>query len=105
MPKTEVLLIHNVIGLGGESDLVKISTGYARNYLIPQGLAVPVSLGNKRRVEALRLQIEHKLAEIYAQEDAIEMYLGGATQAEEALGAFCRARDYYVETYRLADLQ
>jgi large subunit ribosomal protein L9 len=54
MPKTEVLLIHNVIGLGGESDLVKISTGYARNYLIPQGLAVPVSLGNKRRVEALR---------------------------------------------------
>jgi large subunit ribosomal protein L9 len=54
MPKTEVLLIHNVVGLGGESDLVKISTGYARNYLIPQGLAVPVSLGNKRRVEALR---------------------------------------------------
>lgn len=36
MPKTEVLLIHNVIGLGGESDLVKISTGYARNYLIPR---------------------------------------------------------------------
>ena len=59
----------------------------------------------KRRVEALRLQIEHKLAEIYAQEDAIEMYLGGATQAEEALGAFCRARDYYVDNYRLADLQ
>jgi len=54
MPKTEVLLIHNVIGLGGESDLVKIATGYARNYLSPQGLAVPVSLVNKRRVEALR---------------------------------------------------
>lgn len=59
----------------------------------------------KRRVEALRLQIQQKLAEIYAQEDAIEMYLGGATQAEEALGAFSRARDYYVENYRLADLQ
>ena len=54
MPKTEVLLIQNVVGLGGESDLVKIASGYARNYLIPQGLAVPVSLGNKRRVEALR---------------------------------------------------
>ena len=48
MPKTEVLLIQNVVGLGGESDLVKIASGYARNYLIPQGLAVPVSLGNKR---------------------------------------------------------
>lgn len=54
MPKTEVLLIHNVVGLGGESDLVKIASGYARNYLIPQGLAVPVSQGNKRRIEALR---------------------------------------------------
>ncbi len=54
MPKTEVLLIQNVVGLGGESDLVKSASGYARNYLIPQGLAVPVSQGNKRRVEALR---------------------------------------------------
>ena len=54
MPNTEVLLIHNVVGLGGESDLVKIASGYARNYLIPQGLAVPVSQGNKRRIEALR---------------------------------------------------
>jgi len=54
MPKTEVLLIQNVVGLGGESDLVKIASGYARNFLIPQGLAVPVSQGNKRRIEALR---------------------------------------------------
>ena len=59
----------------------------------------------KRRVEAFRSQIQQKLAEIYAHEDAIEMYLGGATQAEEALGALCRARDYYAENYRLADLQ
>lgn len=59
----------------------------------------------KRRVEALRMQIQQKLAEVFAQEDAIEMYLGGATMAEEALGGFCRARDYYVENYRLADLQ
>jgi len=54
MPKTEVLLVQNVVGLGGESDLVKIASGYARNYLIPHGLAVPVSQGNKRRIEALR---------------------------------------------------
>ena len=59
----------------------------------------------KRRVEAFRAQIQQKLAEIYAQEDAIEMYLGGASQAEEALVGFCRARDYYVDNYRLADLQ
>src|SRR5436853_2578841 len=54
MPKTEVILTHNIVGLGGESDNVKVAAGYARNYLFPQGLAVPVSAANKRRIEALR---------------------------------------------------
>src|ERR1700722_2398674 len=52
--KTEVILIHNIVGLGGESDLVKVAAGYARNYLFPQGLAVPVTGANKRRIEALK---------------------------------------------------
>jgi large subunit ribosomal protein L9 len=42
------------VGLGGESDLVKVAAGYARNYLFPQGLAVPLTATNKRRIEALR---------------------------------------------------
>jgi|ERR1051325_10454705 large subunit ribosomal protein L9 len=54
MPKTEVILIQNVVGLGGESDQVKVSAGYARNYLLPQGLAIPLSNANKRRLEVLR---------------------------------------------------
>jgi large subunit ribosomal protein L9 len=54
MPKTSVILIQNIVGLGGESDLVKVAAGYARNYLFPQGLAVPVTAANKRRIEALR---------------------------------------------------
>ena len=52
--KTEVILTHNLIGLGGESDQVKVSAGYARNYLYPQHLAVPVTQANKRQIEALR---------------------------------------------------
>jgi large subunit ribosomal protein L9 len=52
--KTEVILTHNIVGLGGESDQVKVAPGYARNYLYPQGLAIPVSNANKRRLEALR---------------------------------------------------
>ena len=31
MPKTEVILTHNVVGLGAESDNVKVAAGYARN--------------------------------------------------------------------------
>jgi large subunit ribosomal protein L9 len=54
MPKTSVILIQNIVGLGGESDLVKVAAGYARNYLFPQGLAVPLTAANKRRIESLR---------------------------------------------------
>lgn len=54
MAKTEVILTHNIVGLGGESDHVKVASGYARNYLFPQGLAIPLSAGNKRRIEALQ---------------------------------------------------
>jgi len=54
MPKTEVILTKQVIGLGAESDQVKVAAGYARNYLIPQGLAIPLTGANKRRLEALR---------------------------------------------------
>ncbi len=54
MAKTEVILTHNIVGLGGESDNVKVASGYARNYLFPQGLAIPLSAANKRRIEALQ---------------------------------------------------
>src|SRR5882757_5783681 len=54
MAKTEVILIQNVVHLGAESDQVKVAAGYARNYLFPQGLAVPLTGANKRRIESLR---------------------------------------------------
>jgi large subunit ribosomal protein L9 len=54
MAKTEVILTHHIVGLGAESDQVKVAAGYARNYLFPQGLAVPLTAANKRRIEVLR---------------------------------------------------
>jgi large subunit ribosomal protein L9 len=54
MAKTEVILTHNIVGLGGESDQVKVAAGYARNYLFPQGFAIPVTQANKRHLEALK---------------------------------------------------
>jgi large subunit ribosomal protein L9 len=54
MAKTEVILTHNILGLGAESDQVKVAAGYARNYLIPQGKAIPLTGANKRRIEALQ---------------------------------------------------
>src|ERR1700743_1160920 len=54
MAKTEVILTHNIVGLGGESDQVRVASGYARNYLLPQRLAIPVTQANKRHLEALK---------------------------------------------------
>jgi large subunit ribosomal protein L9 len=52
--KTDVILTSNIVGLGGESDQVKVAAGYARNYLFPQGLGIPLTQANKRRLEVLR---------------------------------------------------
>jgi large subunit ribosomal protein L9 len=54
MAKTQVILIQNIVGLGGESDHVKVNAGHARNYLFPQGLAIPLTSANKRRLEVLK---------------------------------------------------
>jgi large subunit ribosomal protein L9 len=63
MPKTEVILTHNIVGLGAESDQVKVAAGYARNYLIPQGLAIPLTGANKRRLEVLKQRRAEREAE------------------------------------------
>ncbi len=52
--KTEVILTHNIVGLGAESDQVKVAAGYARNFLYPQRLAIPLTMANKRQIESLR---------------------------------------------------
>lgn len=54
MATTEVILTSNLPGLGAESDKVAVRAGYARNYLFPQGKAIPLTQANERRLEALR---------------------------------------------------
>ena len=54
MPKVEVILTSNIVGLGAESDQVRVNPGYARNFLFPQGLAIPLTSANKKRLESLR---------------------------------------------------
>jgi large subunit ribosomal protein L9 len=52
--KTEVILTHNIVGLGAESDQVKVAPGYARNFLFPHRLAIPLTQANRRHIEALK---------------------------------------------------
>ena len=50
----KVLLCEDIMKLGYVGDIVDVSNGYARNYLFPQGLAIPLTGANKRRLEVLR---------------------------------------------------
>ena len=60
----EVILKKDVKGSGKAGDVVKVSDGYARNRLIPAGLAVEATEANKRAIEREKA----KAAEKYAQE-------------------------------------
>ena len=50
----KVILTHEVSGLGTAGDVVEVKNGYARNYLVPQGLAVDWSRGGEKQVEQIR---------------------------------------------------
>lgn len=63
MAKTDVILLQPVEHLGAESDQVSVAAGYARNYLIPEGLAIPVTAANKRRLDALAKRREKRETE------------------------------------------
>eukprot|EP01031_Cornospumella_fuschlensis_P049349 gene49349-60408_t len=54
MANSEILLLKPVEGLGGEGDQVKVRAGYARNFLLPQGFAAPVTTANRKQVDALK---------------------------------------------------
>lgn len=50
----KVILTHEVVGLGEAGDVVEVKNGYARNYLVPQGLAVGWTRGGEAQVEQIR---------------------------------------------------
>ncbi len=74
----DVLLAENVESLGKQGDIVRVKPGYARNYLLPQGMATVATEHNKRMVEKHR----ERLAALEAQKvksyreraDAISKY-------------------------------
>ncbi len=59
----EVILLDKVENLGGIGDRVKVRSGYARNFLLPQGKATAATAENIAAFEARRAEIEKKAAE------------------------------------------
>ena len=54
MPLTDLILTENVPGLGAEADVIKVRRGYARNYLLPRGMAYEVTPAALRQLNALK---------------------------------------------------
>src|SRR6195952_3379033 len=51
---SKLILTHEVTGLGAPGDVVDVKNGFGRNYLIPQGFAVPWTRGGEKQIESIK---------------------------------------------------
>ena len=74
----ELMLAEDVASLGKQGELVTVRPGYARNYLIPQGLATVATAAIKRMVEKHKVRVadlqKQKIAELRKIADGISKY-------------------------------
>lgn len=62
MANAELLLLQPVENLGNEGDTITVKAGYARNFLLPRGIAIPVTRANRKQIEALKDRSEKRRA-------------------------------------------
>ena len=74
----EVILLSKVENLGALGDKVSVKSGYARNYLIPQGKAKFATAENIAEFEARRAELEAEAASVLAEAEARKTKIDGA---------------------------
>lgn len=77
MARVKVLLNESVKNVGRVGDVVDVTSGFARNFLIPKGLAVEPTPGNLKKVEERRKEIERVERERRDQQAALIKRLEG----------------------------
>ncbi|MGE9291434.1 MAG: 50S ribosomal protein L9 [Puniceicoccales bacterium] len=77
MAQSEVLLLQPVANIGGEGEKVSVKAGYARNYLVPRGLAIPATRSNERQIESLRKRRAEREAKELAEAQELMSKLQG----------------------------
>ncbi|HWU69776.1 MAG TPA: 50S ribosomal protein L9 [Pseudoxanthomonas sp.] len=75
----ELILLQKVTNLGVLGDKVKVKPGYGRNYLVPQGKAVPATEANIAAFEAKRAEYEAKAKATHDEAEARKAKLEGAS--------------------------
>jgi large subunit ribosomal protein L9 len=62
----KLILLQKVVNLGGLGDTVTVKPGYGRNFLVPQGKAVPATSANVAMFEAKRAEFQAKADSVLA---------------------------------------
>ncbi|MGF1534660.1 MAG: 50S ribosomal protein L9 [Bernardetiaceae bacterium] len=75
----EIILKQDIERLGYQHDIVDVKPGYARNYLIPKGMAILATTANKKMVTETLRQQSQKIAKIRAEAEAIAERMGELT--------------------------
>jgi large subunit ribosomal protein L9 len=75
----EVVLKDNLQHLGSIGDVVRVRRGYARNFLLPRGLAVVASRGNVRQIEHEKAIQAQRIAKLRSAQEEIVLELGKVT--------------------------
>jgi len=75
----KVILKQNVESLGKAGDLVKVADGYARNFLVPKGLAAEANSRNLKVFEHEKQQIMHQAEKIQKQAEETALRLSAVT--------------------------
>jgi large subunit ribosomal protein L9 len=77
MATVKLLLKESIKNVGRVGDVVEVSPGYARNYLLPQDLAVQPTPNNVKKIEARRQEIEKQERDLRAQQETLIKKLEG----------------------------
>jgi large subunit ribosomal protein L9 len=77
MARVKLLLKESVKNVGKVGDVVDVSAGFARNYLLPRDMAVEPTPGNIKKIEARRQEIERQERERRSQQEALIKQLEG----------------------------
>jgi large subunit ribosomal protein L9 len=96
----EVILIKDVDKIGKAGTVVKVKDGFARNFLIPNNLAMPVTAGNLKRIEqekekkSLQLEkIKKECSDLVARLANFSLTIAALTHEDEKLYASISAKD------------
>ena len=83
----DVILLDKVKNLGDLGDTVKVKAGYGRNFLLPQGKALPATPGNLKVFEARKAELMKKVGDSLNAAKMRAEKLGGKTLVIKALTA------------------